>query len=144
MRSPGETFAAWFCCLAFLALFVWFVVLPHVLYSGPVLKDTPFVREMAGIHGICTKLVHYAEEHHALPSAAAGKTVESLVAAGILSGPDGRYIRDHHIEFHGFDPTAMSADVVIFETVFTNTEAPRKIIGYGDGHVAAKNLEMAK
>jgi hypothetical protein len=139
-----QKFAVGFVVLVALASLTWFVILPHILYSGPVARNTPLMQEIAGMHDICTKLDYYAEEHHTLPGADTGKTLDSLVAAGILSEQDGGYLRDHHIEFRGFDPAGVGPDVVVLETVFTNTRSPRRIIGYADGHVVTKDLEIRK
>ena len=122
-----------------------FAVLPHVLYSGPVVRDTPLMREISSIHQICIKLRGYADEHPSFPSGTAtGKRVDSLVTAGILSADDGAYINLHHIEFKGFDPSRISPDIAVVEVIFTNTEKPRRILGYSDGSVVTYDLHKAK
>ena len=65
---------------------------------------------------------------------------EAFVAAGILSTNDEAYIREHGIEFHGFDGTRTGADVAVFETVCNRTKPPRRITGYADGHAEYREL----
>ena len=122
-----------------------FTVLPHVLYSGPVVRDTPLMREFSAMHQICSKLRWYSDEHQTFPSGTAtGESVDSLVTAGILSADDAAYINLHHIEFKGFDPSRIGADIAVMEAISTNTEKPRRIVGYSDGSVVAYDLHEAK
>jgi hypothetical protein len=102
-----------------------------ILPSEPVARDTPFMREYARIHVLCGKL---------LSGGAAGKSIDGLLAAGILSVDDATYIRDHHIQFHGFDPARIGADIAVFETICTNTTPPRRIVGYSDGSTVSYDL----
>jgi len=100
------------------------------------------MREISAMYHICTKLRHYADEHHAFPSgSASGKSVDSLVAAGILSVDDAVYMREYQIEFRGFDPSRIGPDIVVMETVFRNTKTPCRIVGYSDGSVVRYDLK---
>ena len=128
-----------------LVLAVIIAVAALLVRSGPVVRDTPLIREISGMHQICTKLRYYADEHHTFPTGdATGKSVDSLVESGILSPDDAAYIREHHIEFHGFDPSRIADDITVLETVFTNTRSPRRIVGYSDGHVVAYDLHKTQ
>ena len=93
------------------------------------------------MHQIGTKLRNYADEHQTLPGAEqTGKSLDSLVAVGILSLDDAAFIREHHIDFRGFDPSRIASDIVVMETVFMNTKIPRRIVGYSDGSVVTYDL----
>ena len=100
------------------------------------------MREYARIHYICSKLRLYTEEH---PTTSvrdlSGKGVDDLTAAGILSLDDATYIREHHVEFRGFDPTRIGGNAPVLETIFTNTKTPRRIVGYSDGSTVFYNLK---
>lgn len=112
------------------------------LPSGPVAKDTPLMREISAMHQIGTKLRYYADEHQTLPGGEkTGKSVDLLVTSGVLSLDDATYIREHHIEFRGFDPSRIGSDIVVMETIFTNTKTPRRIVGYSDGSVVTYELQ---
>jgi hypothetical protein len=112
---------------------------------GPVARDTPFMREYSRIHQICSKLALYAREH---PDSTGGRllpmTADELAAAGILSAEDVSFVRDHYIEFRGFDPSRIGGDVPVLEELFTNTSAPRRIVGYSDGSTVAYDLHKAR
>ena len=124
---------------------MWFGVLPRILYSGPVFRDTPFTREYARIHEICAKLASYSYDHKAFPDGeATGRSIDGLLAAGIISADDAAYIRDHGIQFRGFDPARIGADIAVFETVFTNTTSPRHIVGYSDGSTVWYDLDKRR
>ena len=80
-----------------------------ILRSGSMAKDTPFTREFAAIHDLSTKLAHYAEDHATFSPGHSGESVNSLVKAAVLSASDAAYIREHHIQFRGFDPGTLGA-----------------------------------
>src|SRR5271169_7104252 len=105
--------------------------------SGPVVRDTPFTREYNQIHRLTGKLVL---SELPPPKGPDSKRVEAFVAAGILSTNEAAYIREHDIEFYGFDGIRTGADVVVFETVCTQTRPYRRITGYADGHAAYREL----
>ena len=94
---------------------------------------------------ICSKLRFYAEAH---PSSAvgdfAGKGIDELAAAGILSQDDATYIREHRIEFFGFDPTRVAGDVPVLQSMFTNGGTRRRIVGHSDGSTVAYNLDTGR
>ena len=71
-------------------------------------------------------------------------TADELAAAGVLSADDVSYIRDHHVEFRGFDPGRIGGDVPVLERLFTNTSTPRRIVGYSDGSTVAYDLHKAQ
>ena len=97
--------------------------------------DTPFMREYARIHEICVKLRHYADEHSTFPGGATtNANIDELAVAGALSADDVAYIREHRIEYRGFDMSNIAADTLVFSAVVTNTEPPRVITAYSDGH----------
>jgi hypothetical protein len=124
---------------------VWFLVLPHISRSAPAMRNAPLIREVFAIHEICSKLRHYADEHHPSSSGnATGETVDSLVASGVLSVNDAAYIREHHIAFRGFDPNRIGFGIVVMETVFTNGQTAHRIVGYSDGHVVAYDSHNTK
>ena len=103
------------------------------------------MREISGMHQICTKLRYYADEHHTFPAGeATGKSVDSLVESGILSSNDAAYIHEHPITFHGFDPSRIGSDITVLDTVFTNTKTPRRIVGYSDGSVVTYDLHRTQ
>ncbi|HWV99196.1 MAG TPA: hypothetical protein VNZ64_05825 [Candidatus Acidoferrum sp.] len=95
------------------------------------------MREYNRIHVLCGKLVR-AEPR--LPKGADSRQIEAFVVAGVFTADDAAYLREHNIQFHGFDPASVGADVAVFETIFTNTELPRHIIGYADGHTVMREL----
>jgi hypothetical protein len=145
MNAPAKKVAQWLIVVVIAGVVMWFGILPHVLYSGPVIRNTPMMLEVSRMHEICTKLVFYADEHHSsAPGNTIGKSVGSLVAAGIISADDATYIREHQIEFRGFDPTKIGADIPVLETVFTYTQTPHRIVGYTDGSVVVYDLHKAQ
>jgi hypothetical protein len=114
------------------------VFIVHLLASRgrSVVKDTPMMREISAMHEIDIKLRYYADGHQTLPGGPnTGKSIDSLVGLGILSPDDAVYIREHHVEFHGFDPSRIGPDIAVMETVFTDTRTPRRIVAYSDGSV---------
>ena len=114
------------------------------LPTGPVARDTPFMREYARIHEICGKLTIYAQGNPSLsPTNISRMGIDDLAAAGILSRDDAEYIKEHVVQFRGFDPARIGADIPVFETVFTNMRVPRRIVGYSDGHVVWRDLKEA-
>jgi hypothetical protein len=113
--------ALWLCCV----------------FSGSVVRDTRFVREYNEVSRLATKLVR---SELPLPQGQESKRVEAFVVAGILSSNDAAYIREHGIEFLGFDGTRTGADIPILEGVCTNTKPPRRITGYADGHAQYREL----
>jgi hypothetical protein len=103
-----------------------------LLPTGPVIRDTPFIRDFDRIHQICSTLRFYADEHTNSPAAhMSAKSVDELATAGILSVDDVTFIRGHHVEFCGFDPSHIGGDVPVL--VATNVETFRRIVGYSDG-----------
>ena len=113
-------------------------------FLGPISRtvDTPLMREYSRIHELCGKLWHYANDHSAFPDGAkTNNSIEGLVAIGILSADDQAYIHDHQITYHGFDLSHIAANVPVFETIFTNTSSPRRIIGFSDGSATMQNLD---
>ena len=119
------------------------IVLGFIFFSGPISRtsDTPQMRELSAIYQLCTKLRYYADEHSVFPSGVTkNNSIDELVAAGVLSADDAAYIRDHRIEYRGFDLNHIAADVPVFETIFTNTSSPRRIVGFSDGHVTMQDL----
>ena len=124
-----------------------FLAVVAVLY-GPLARsgrrawDTPFMREYSRIHKICSTLRFYAENHtNSGVSDFSGKSLGDLAAAGILSHDDATYIREHRIEFFGFDPDRIADDVPVLQSMFTNGATRRRIVGYSDGSAVAYNLE---
>jgi len=134
---PG-TIVIWaFVAVAFLA-----VAYGLLAPSGPRVRDTPFMREYTRIHKICSALRFYAEDHtNSAISDFSGKGVGDLVGAGILSPDDATYIREHRLEFFGFDPTRIAGDVPVLLSMFTNGTTRRRIIGYSDGSTVAYDLD---
>lgn len=137
MSAPARSAIVWSVLAILIGLTV-YALLP----TGPVDRDTPFTREYARIHDICSKLRFYAEEH---PSSSvgdlSGKSVDDLATAGILSLDDAKYLREHRIAFRGFDPTRIGGDVPVLETTFTNARTPRRIVGYSDGSTVYHELK---
>ncbi len=99
-----------------------------LLPSGPVIRDTPFIREYREFMS-CTVPVTQCED-----------SIDGLLANGVLSADDATYIREHHIQFHGFNPARIGADVAVFETICTNTTPPRRIVGYSDGSTVCDDV----
>ncbi len=122
------------CGLVALGLILW-QVMPSLL--GPVVRDTPFMREYNQVYRLTGKVVR---SELPPPKGPGSKRIEAFVAAGILSSNDAVYIRQHGIEFHGFDGARTGADVLVFETVSTNSKPPRRIIGFADGHAEYREL----
>ena len=128
-----------------LVIILGFVAYAVLVPSGPVIRDTPFMREYSRIHQICSKLTLYAQEHPGSTGGSVSRmTADELAAAGILSLDDVSYIRDHHIEFRGFDPSRIGGDVPVLERLFTNTSTPRRIVGYSDGSTVAYDLHKSQ
>ena len=140
MATPLKRAGIWLVVTAVIVLIIGFLILPR----SPVVKDTPMIREISAMHQIGTKLRYYADEHQTLPGGEqTGKSPDSLVAAGILSLDDATYIREHHIEFRGFDPSRIGSDIIVMETVITNADkVPCRIVGYSDGSVVRYDLHQ--
>jgi hypothetical protein len=102
---------------------IWFELWPR-----SVLYDTPFMRELSRIHEIGGNITAYYTN-----KALAGGDIDGLLASKVISPDDAAYIRDHRIQFYGFDPARIAGDIPVFETICTNTSPPRRIIGYSDG-----------
>jgi hypothetical protein len=138
MSRRVRTILAW----AFVGIAFGAVMYGLLAPSGPRFRNTPFMQEYVRIHKICTNLRFHAEEH---PTSAvhdfSGKGIDDLAAAGILSQDDAAYIREHRIEFFGFDPTRVTNDVPVLQSMFTNGATRRRIVGYSDGSTVAYNLE---
>ena len=120
------------------------VVAGFILLSQPIsrAKDTPLMRAYSQLHLTCGKLRHYADEHSTFPGGShTNGSVDALVSAGILSAGDAVFLRDHQVEYRGFDLSRIAADVPVFEMVFTNTKTPRHIISYSDGHTIMSDLK---
>jgi hypothetical protein len=120
------------------------VVIGGVLLFQPIsrTKDTPLMRTYSQMHLTCGKLRHYADGHSTFPGGASTNgSVDTLVSAGILSADDAAFLRDHQVEYHGFDLSRIEGEVPVFEMVFTNTKTPRRIISYSDGHTVMSDLE---
>ena len=120
------------------------VVIGFVFLSQPIsrTKDTPLTRAYARLHQTSGKIRHYADEHSIFPGGAATNgSIDTLVAAGILSADDAAFLHDHQVKYHGFDLGRVAADVPVFELVFTNTKTPRRITSYSDGHTVMSDLE---
>ena len=99
------------------------------------------MRAVSRIHGISTKLRWYADEHSVFPGGAATNgSIDNLVSAGILSADDVAFLRDHKVNYYGFDLSHIAADVPVFAIVFTNTKASYHIISYSDGHTEVPDL----
>ena len=108
--------------------------------SGP--RDTPFIREYNRIHQICGKLASYAEDHKAFPDGdTTGRSIDGLLAAEIITADDAAYIRDHHIQFHGFDPSRIGGDIPVLEALFPDKSPRRRIVGYSDGSTLSYSLD---
>jgi hypothetical protein len=72
-------------------------------------------RHSDALAALNTKIQRYVLDHPALETEGfARKTIQDLVAMGILSPEDEVYIRDHAIKFHGYDADA-SEPVPVFE-----------------------------
>jgi hypothetical protein len=119
------------------AIAIWLAHRFGLLYPRPVVRDTPFTREYDQVYRLTGKLVR---SELPPPKGPDSKRVEAFVAAGILSTNDEAYIREHGIEFHGFDGTRTGADVVVLETVCNRTKPPRRITGYADCHAEYREL----
>ena len=120
------------------------VVIGGVFLLQPIsrVKDTPLMRAYSRLHQTCAKLRHYADDHSTFPGGASTNgSVDALVSAGILSADDAAFLRDQHVEYHGFDLGRIAADVPVFEMAFTNTSSPRRIVCYSDGHAVMLNLD---
>jgi hypothetical protein len=131
----------WLLAVAITIIAVGCLLYSGILHSGSTVRDTPLMRELSRIHELSGKLTFYADEHSAFAEGEkTGKSVEGLVAAGILSPEDAAYIHDNHIEFRGFDPAKIGADIAVFVTIFTNTSLPRRIVGYSDGSTVMYDL----
>src|SRR5436190_2692765 len=118
-----------------IAIVIGLMVCALLLPLGPVVRDTPFMREYTRIHDICSRLRFYAEEHPTSSVAdLSGKSVDKLAAAGILTFDDATFIREHRVEFRGFDPTRIGGDFPVL--ICTNTKTARRIVGYSDGSTA--------
>jgi len=129
---------------------IWILVAISVVVIGGLFllqpisrtKDTPLMRVYSRLHQTCGKLRHYADEHSTFPGGApTNGSIDTLVVSGILSADDEAFLRDHQVEYHGFDLSRIAADVPVFEMVFTNTKIPRHIISYSDGHTIMLDLE---
>ena len=138
MKKPSLRACVWSCFAACIAVGLW-----SVFDSGSVVKDTPFTREFAAVHQLSAKLALYAQDHATFPAGQSGESISALVEAGALSTSDAEFIRQHRIEFRGFDPGHIGSDVVVFETTFTNTKPARKIIGYSDGHAQSMTIKRS-
>lgn len=68
-------------------------------------------------------------------------SIDTLVSVGILSADDMAFLRDYQVKYRGFDLGRITADVPVFEMVFTNTKTPRPIIRYSDGHTVMSDLK---
>src|ERR1017187_4818841 len=120
------------------------VVAGFVLLSKPIsrAKDTPLMRAYSRLHQTCGKLRYYADEHSTFPGGApTNGSIDTLVSAGILSADDAAFLRDHQVEYHGFDLGRIAAGVPVFEMVFTNNKTPHRIVSYRDGHTVMSDLE---
>jgi len=120
------------CGVVALGLIFW-----QMFHGGSHVRDTPFTREYNQVHRLIGKLVL---SELPPPKGASSKSIEAFVAAGILSTNDAAYIREHGIEFYGFDGIRTGVDVVVFETICTRTKPPRRITGYADGHVQYREV----
>jgi hypothetical protein len=100
--------------------------------SGPV--DSPFVRQISAMQHICTKLRDFEYDHPVLkPEDMAGRSLTDYVALGVLSPQDVTYIRDHGIQFHGFDPKKIGGDVPVLEAAYGRFR--KRMVGYSDASV---------
>ena len=129
---------------------IWILVAISVVVIGGVFllqpisraKDTPLMRAYSRLHQTGGKLRHYADAHSTFPGGTSTNgSVDTLVSAGILSADDAAFLRDHHVEYYGFDLGRIAADVPVFEMVFTDTKIPRRIVCYSDGHAVMSNVE---
>jgi hypothetical protein len=140
MTARVKRFAVWPVPAIIIGVLACALLLP----SGPVIRDTPFMRELSRIHQICSKIGLYAQEH---PASSEGNmsnmNVDDLAAASILSSDDATYIRDHHIQFRGY-PSRIAGDVPVLETIYTNTRIPRRIVGYSDGSTVSYDLRRTQ
>jgi hypothetical protein len=131
MGSSVYKVVLWSLLGAIGVLVIWLELLPRNR-----LRVTPFIREYARIHAIGSKI---ALDYTNKPIA--GGDLEGLLASGVISPDDAAYLREHQIQFYGFDPAKTGADTRVFETICTNTSPPRRIVGYGDGHTVAYVLQ---
>ena len=67
-------------------------------------------------------------------------SIEALSTNGILSTNDVAYLRDHGVEYYGFDLSRIAPDVPVFEMVFSNHNRLYHIISYSDGTTAVPDL----
>ena len=122
------------CGLVALGLIFW-----QMIHGGSHVQDTPFTREFNQVSRLARKVVLSEVPP---PKGPDSKRIEAFEAAGILSSNDVAYVRQHGIEFHGFDGTRTGAGVLIFEAICKNTSPPRRIIGYADGHAEYRELRQ--
>ncbi|MCP5523616.1 MAG: hypothetical protein H7A46_18920 [Verrucomicrobiales bacterium] len=130
MKPPYRVFVV--CGLVLLGLIFW-----QGFFGGSHVKDTAFTREFNQISLLACKVVNSKIPP---PKGPDSTRIEAFESAGILSSNDVAYVRQHGIEFHGFDGTRTGANVAIFEAVCTSTKPPRRIIGHADGHAECREL----
>ena len=81
------------------------------------------MREYSRMHMLVTEVItSYTNKP------VAGGNIDGLLASGAISADDATYLREHQVQFYGFDPVHNGADVRVFETICTNTKPPRRIV----------------
>ncbi len=130
-------FKMWHLSVAALTLIA--LCLVATLYSGPRVRNTPLMREYARIHALCGKVVLSTTPE---PIGSDSTNLNAFVRLGILTPEDAVFIREHNVKFYGFNSDNRSASVPLFETVFSNTRSPQRIVGYADGHTVMSDLEQ--
>src|SRR5207247_1085134 len=112
-----RSFVIWLLAAISAVLLVGFFLLSQPISRA---KDTPLMHAYSRLHQTCGKLRYYADEHSAFPGGATTNgSIDNLFSAGILSADDVAFLRDHQVEYHGFDLSRIAADVPVFEMVFT-------------------------
>jgi hypothetical protein len=131
MGSSVQRVVLWSLLGAIGFLVIWLELIPRNR-----LRVTPFMREYARIHEIGNKIT---QDYTNKPLS--GGDIDSLLASKVISPDDAAYIRDHRIQFYGFDPARTGADIKMFETICTNTSPPRRIVDYSDGSTSWRYAE---
>lgn len=125
----------------------WLVIVLMLILAGvsgvqiilPMLNgrhdDVPFRAQLEEVFSMSKKLAAYAQAHSSSEEpSGVYDSVASLVAAGILSLEDERFIREHHIQYYGYDPMHFDTGTPVFELIYTNGAYVRRVIGFRDGH----------
>jgi hypothetical protein len=112
---------------------------------GPRVTGSPRTKQLSTMKGIGVKLRNYAAEHDiATVGNLKGKTVEDLVAMEVMSSADAAYLREHQVQFYGYDSSEVSDRVPVFEAWYPLHAPSSRIVVYSDSSATIENLRTAK